>query len=172
MRPLLVASVAIVIAAAAAPRAFDRFMEAGGHEAVARSPAADAGERRSHAASQTEIAVGRDGHFYVEAEINFRRIRLMVDTGATVVALRQSDAAAAGIRLLQADFDRPVSTANGTVDAAEAVLDLVRVRDIEVSEVRALVLPDDKLSVSLLGGSFLSRLARYEVSGGTLTFEN
>jgi aspartyl protease family protein len=48
----------------------------------------------------------------------------------------------------------------------------VRVDDIEVSDVRALVLPDDRLAVSLLGASFLSRLARYEVSGGTLIFEN
>jgi predicted aspartyl protease len=34
------------------------------------------------------------------------------------------------------------------------------------------VLPDDQLAISLLGGSFLGRLARYEVRDGTLIFEN
>jgi aspartyl protease family protein len=96
----------------------------------------------------------------------------MVDTGATVIALRESDAAAAGIRPRGADFEHPVATANGTTYAARAELDSVAVRDIEVSGVRALILPDDQLSISLLGGSFLNRLARFQVADGTLIFEN
>ena len=56
--------------------------------------------------------------------------------------------------------------------AAETELDSVMVDDIEVGGVRALVLPDDQLSVSLLGGSFLNGLARFEVADGTLIFEN
>ena len=54
----------------------------------------------------------------------------------------------------------------------EAELDIVAVQHIEVNGVRALVLPDEQLSISLLGSTFLSRLARYEVKGGTLIFEN
>jgi aspartyl protease family protein len=38
--------------------------------------------------------------------------------------------------------------------------------------VRALILPDDRLKVSLLGGSFLAKLKRFEVADGTLVFEN
>ncbi len=89
-----------------------------------------------------------------------------------MVALRQSDAHLAGIRPRPGDFDRPVQTANGTAYGAEAELDSVAVRDVEVGGVRALVLPDHQLSVSLLGASFLNRLERFEVSGGTLIFEN
>ncbi len=170
MRPLLAVSVAIAIAAAAAPSLFEQYMESAGGKAVparaAERPAREPGSR------QVEIAAEPDGHFYVEAEVNFRAVRLMVDTGASVIALRETDAAAAGIRLLPGDFEHPVSTANGVAHAAETLLHSVRIRDIEVSDVRALVLPDESLSVSLLGGAFLSRLARYEVSDGTLIFEN
>ena len=106
------------------------------------------------------------------AEINARPVHLMVDTGATVVALRQSDAVSAGIRLMPGDFTNPVQTANGTTMAAETEIDSIMVEDIEVQRIRALVLPDDQLSISLLGASFLNGLERYEVADGTLIFEN
>ena len=170
MRQLLFACIVIAVTAAAAPGLFTRYVEAQGGPPSAE--AASAAPARSSALSQVEIEAERDGHFYVDAEINFRPVRLMVDTGATVIALRQSDAAAAGIRPHRADFERPVATANGTTYAAEAKLDSVAVRDIEINGVRALILPDDQLSISLLGGSFLNRLARFEVAGGTLMFEN
>ena len=90
----------------------------------------------------------------------------------TVVALRQSDAEAVGIRVHDGDFTRPVATANGTAYAAEAELDSVAVREVEIGRVHALILPDDQLAISLLGASFLNRLARFEVQDGTLIFEN
>ncbi len=178
MRPLVFASILIVLAAVSAPGLLTRFVERPAtSEALANDEqdGADvARERAAGAATTGQVAIkaGRDGHFYVDAEINFRPVRMIVDTGATVIALRQSDAHAAGIRPRRADFDHPVQTANGTAYAAEAELDSVAVREIEVGGVRALILPDDQLSVSLLGGSFLNRLARFEVSDGTLIFEN
>jgi aspartyl protease family protein len=130
------------------------------------SGAGNAARSRLAGPRQVEIAAERDGHFYVDAEINFRPVRLMVDTGASVVALRQSDAVAAGIRPRAADFDQPVATANRTAYAAVADLDSVTVRDIELRGVRALILPDEQLSISLLGGSFLNRLARSKWNAG------
>jgi aspartyl protease family protein len=172
MRPLLVTSLLIVLVAGAAPKLFESYMDARGEASPTHPRRAEAAARPTLAPRQVELAAEADGHFYVEAEINFRPVRMMVDTGASVIALRRSDAEAAGIRPAPADFDRPVSTANGTAYAAEAALDAVRVNDIEVEDVRALVLPDEQLAVSLLGQTFLSRLARFEVSGGTLVFEN
>jgi aspartyl protease family protein len=176
MRTLLLACLVIALAAASAPTLITKYVPqegrggdgfAGGNSAAeaAETPAVS-GPRR------VEIEADRDGHFYVDAEINFRPVRLIVDTGATVIALRQSDAEAAGIRPVKADFRHPVATANGEAYAAEAELDVVAVQQIEVNGVRALVLPDEQLSISLLGSTFLSRLARYEVTGGTLIFEN
>jgi aspartyl protease family protein len=167
MRPLVIVSIFIVLVAAAAPSLFERYKQDGPTALRADAPPRTSLDRR-----QVEIAAGSDGHFYVDAEVNLRPVRLMVDTGASVVVLRQSDAADLGVRPRPGEFDRPVLTANGTALAAETTLDSIRVGDIEVADVRALVLPDDKLAVGLLGATFLSRIARYEVSGGTLTFQN
>ncbi len=173
MRGLLFASAVIVLVAVSAPSFITRYVEeprtrAPGREAVAREP--DEPARAS--VRQVEFKAARDGHFYIDAEINFRHVRLVVDTGATVVALRESDAAEAGVRMRPGDYLHPVQTANGTTKAAETMLESVMVADIEVRNVRALVLRDDQLSVSLLGGSFLNGLQRFEVAEGTLIFEN
>jgi aspartyl protease family protein len=175
MRSLLAVSILIVLAAVAAPKLFARYMEQP-IAADVSAPVVDGGEeiaaQRTASSSQVEIKAERDGHFYVDAEINFRPVRLMVDTGATVVALRASDARAAGIHVRDADFVLPVQTANGTTNAAEASLDTISVDGIELHHIRALIIPDDQLSLSLLGGSFLHGLERFEVADGTLIFEN
>lgn len=183
MRGLLFTSIAIVLVAVSAPSVLTRYIEperagarthdsnAASREQAARE-AVQSQERSYPAGRQVVVRAARDGHFYVDAQVNFRRVRLMVDTGATVVALRRSDAAAAGIRPQPGDFRHPVQTANGTTAAAEAVLASVMVDDIAVHNVRALILPDEQLAISLLGGSFLHGLERFEVSDGTLILED
>jgi aspartyl protease family protein len=166
MRALLFMTIAIGVAAVGAPKLLTHYANAG--KPVA---AASAAPHIAPGPRQVTIEARRDGHFYVEADINFRPVSLMVDTGASVVALRESDAAAAGIRLHPSDFQHPVQTANGETRAAEAQLESVAVGDIEVEGVRALIIPDAQLAISLLGASFLNRLARFEVAEGTLIFE-
>lgn len=119
------------------------------------------------------VVVPRDdrGHFEVDARVNGRRIGFMVDTGASVIALTARDAARLGIHPAQNAFIAEVRTANGTVRAAPARLDLVEVGDLKVRDVAALVLPDQALSDNLLGLSFLSRLRRFEYSDGKLVLE-
>jgi aspartyl protease family protein len=175
MRPLLITCILIGLAAVVAPNFFTHYLRQPvvANVAAEGAPASDNPESPSPAEPrQVEIRAERDGHFYVDAQINNRPVRLMVDTGATVVALRASDAAAAGIRVAKSDFTNPVQTANGTTMAAEAQLDSVAVDDIEVRHIRALIVPDDQLSLSLLGGSFLNGLQRFQVADGTLIFEN
>ena len=178
MRALLLASLLIVLTAVAAPHLFSAYMEGRPSSAAEVSAEPAASEERPAAAEESSspdsvrIDAAADGHFYVDAEINFRSVRMMVDTGATVIALRESDAATAGIRVRHADFAHQVQTANGSASAAEAYLDSVAIADIEIGDVRALILPDDRLKVSLLGGSFLGRLKRFEVADGTLVLEN
>lgn len=179
MRSLLFVSAIIVLVAVAAPSLFTRFMD-GSHasspptrEGMTREVAVVRPDRQERSLGRrVEVEAARDGHFYVDAEINFRPVHLIVDTGATVVALRESDAASAGIRVVPADFEHPVQTANGTTNAAQATLDSISIDDIEVRDVRALVLPDDALAISLLGGSFLNDVERYEVTDGVLVIEN
>jgi aspartyl protease family protein len=111
------------------------------------------------------------GHFQAAATINGRRIPVMVDTGATSVALRHEDAAAIGVRPpLPSDYTVPIATANGTARAARVILSEVRIGDVRVKNVDALVMPERALGTNLLGMSFIKRLHNVELASGRLTF--
>ena len=98
------------------------------------------------------------GHFQVEANVDGRRIEFLVDTGASVIALRESAAAKLGIHPAVRDYTAKASTANGVVKAAPVMLNRVEVNGITVRDVMAFVMPDEGLSTNLLGMSFLSRV--------------
>jgi len=119
------------------------------------------------------VVVPRDrrGHFQTEARVDGQRLRFMVDTGASVIAINESSAERIGIRPAPDAFSTAVSTANGTVKAARTRLAMVQVGDLTVHDVDAMVLPDAALSQNLLGLSFLGRLKRFEYAGGRLVLE-
>jgi len=116
------------------------------------------------------IARSRDGHFHTEAVVDGRRISFLIDTGASLIALRERDAARLGIHPAWRDYSARVSTANGTVRAARVELNRVEVGGMVVRDVKALVLPDEALGQNLLGMSFLSRL-RWQQRDGKLVLE-
>ncbi|EJW11330.1 putative exported Uncharacterized protein with protease domajn [Rhodovulum sp. PH10] len=113
---------------------------------------------------------GRNGHFHVDAMLNGRQMAFLIDTGASVVALRESDAARLGIRPMPRDYTARVATANGTVMAAPANIRRIEVGSLMAQDVAALVLPDTALGQNLLGMSFLSRV-RFEHRDGKLVLE-
>jgi aspartyl protease family protein len=113
----------------------------------------------------------RAGHFQVDARIGGRSIDFLVDTGASLVILRESSANQVQIFPRPADYTARVSTANGTIKAAPAMLSRIQIGDITVFDVPALVLPDEALGQNLLGVSFLSRLRRYEYTNGRMVLE-
>lgn len=119
--------------------------------------------------SIVEIAAESSGHFNAEADVNGRPIEVMIDTGATMVALSYEDAERAGIYLSDADFTRAVSTANGVARVAPVTLERVSIGDITVRNVPAAVAEPGRLKTSLLGMSFLSRLSRFDMRSGLLT---
>jgi len=124
-------------------------------------------------AGSRSLVVPRDarGHFLVDGRVDGRALNFMIDTGASVIALTESDAARLGIRPAPREYITQVKTANGIVRAAPTELDMVEVGDLVVRDVAALVLPDGALSDNLLGLSFLSRLHRFEYSNGKLVLE-
>ena len=107
------------------------------------------------------------GHVVLDAAVNGAPVRMLVDTGASLVALTPSDARAAGIDLAGLVFNRHANTANGTVHIASTTLREVRIGQLSVYDVPAAVL--ENLGVSLLGMSFLGRLQSYEMRDGKLT---
>ncbi len=122
----------------------------------------------NHLGSEVRIAAAHDQQFYVEADVNRSSARFLVDTGASYVALRDSDARDAGIYTSWTDYTYPVRTANGETKAAFVTLEEMEVGGILVKDVKAFVLPDEQLSINLLGMSFLSRIESVNVSPGEL----
>jgi aspartyl protease family protein len=120
----------------------------------------------------TELKAGHNGHFIVTAEINGRSVKVLVDTGASAVALSYEDAQDVGLRPGSLEFDVPVSTANGVTKAASVMLDKVEIDGVKVSDVNGLVLPQGAMRGTLLGMSFLSKLGSFKVEDGVLYLKN
>lgn len=101
------------------------------------------------------LPVGLGGHFTSGGAINGRPVQFMVDTGATVVALSQAEAERIG--LAWRDAPRAFTqTANGAVPVHRVSLNAVRVGEVEVTNVEAVVIPA-QMPYVLLGNSFLGR---------------
>jgi len=115
-----------------------------------------------------ELKATSNGHFVTKAEINGRAIEVMVDTGATIVALTYEDAERAGVFVRESDFTQRVSTANGYARVAPIELERISIGDILVRNVRAAVAEPGRLQQSLLGMTFLGKLTRTEMSRGVL----
>ena len=122
----------------------------------------------SLAEAGVSIARSRDGHFWIDAEVNGRQIRFLVDTGASDVVLTREDADRLGILLQPQDYSLIYRTASGTTRAAPVQLDYVSFGTLHLWNVEAAV-NQSNMDVSLLGQSFLSRLSGFEVSGNILT---
>lgn len=101
------------------------------------------------------MTAGLGGHFTGSGSINGRATQFLVDTGATAVAIGQADAARIGLDLATAQRVM-ASTANGQVPVHRLTLSVVRLGDVEVHNVDAIVMPGNMEHV-LLGNSFLTR---------------
>jgi aspartyl protease family protein len=105
--------------------------------------------------TQIVLAAGPGGHFVTAGSINGRAVRFVVDTGATFIAMGEAEARRIGL-----DYARGqrglVNTANGQVVSHRVSLGEVRVGDVTVYNVDAVVVPAG-MDVILLGNSFLTR---------------
>ncbi|MBU1358448.1 MAG: TIGR02281 family clan AA aspartic protease [Gammaproteobacteria bacterium] len=103
------------------------------------------------------LPVSTGGHFMTQGAINGRTVNFMLDTGATSVALSNADAQRIGLDFSKGQIVN-LNTANGVVAGRRVRLDSVRVGDVEVREVDAIVSPQSMPFV-LLGNSFISRFS-------------
>jgi len=111
------------------------------------------------------------GHYTGNFRINGKPVQGLIDTGATYVALNESLARKLGFTGNQLDFRYAVNTANGQTKAAHVMLDRVEIGGIRVRSVEAFVLKDEALSGTLVGMSFLQKLAAYSVADGSLSLK-
>jgi len=102
---------------------------------------ADSPARTSNSRT-VSLSRGDDGHFRTQARVDGRLLELVVDTGASTIALRAADAARLGIHPTPRDYNVKVATANGITRAALVQLGMVEIGNIVVRDVPALVHPD------------------------------
>ena len=171
MRQILFLAVAALAAGAYFANYADHAVTAPSPTQAAAVQSLDQPMQSSAGQHRMALSSGRDDHFRVDARVNGRHTDFVVDTGATLVILLETDAAMVGIRPMRSDYTAVVSTANGKINAARATLERIEIGDISVYDVPALVLPDEALSQNLLGIAFLSKLRRYEVADGRLVLE-
>lgn len=112
--------------------------------------------------------MGRNGHFFFRTKMNGSPVKVMVDTGASGVAINRSTARRLGIHLTNADFKYKSNTANGIARYAAVTIDEIKIGRIIVYDVQAAVLKDSSLSGTLLGMTFLRKLRKFEINGDTL----
>jgi aspartyl protease family protein len=121
----------------------------GGAQVNLGGAASDAG------GSKIMLTAGPGGHFVTGGSINGRAVQFVVDTGATNISMSQSEADNIGLKYR--DGQRGLAgTANGEVLVHRVMLTSVRVGDVQVYNVEALVVPA-AMPYVLLGNSFLSR---------------
>jgi len=145
--------------------------------AVAKERAEQGADRievvQSKRGSADEVALkrGDSGHFYAEVSTGSGSVMMLVDTGASVVALTSDDAAMLGVEW-RADQVRPVARgASGDVYGVPVTLDRIEVGGIEAHRVQAVVVPEH-LDISLLGQSFLSKVNRVELAGDEMVLHD
>jgi aspartyl protease family protein len=123
---------------------------------VGEAPASVGGSGAGTAnGSRIVLTAGSGGHFMAQGAINGRATQFLVDTGATMVSMGASDADRLGLNYKagQRGFS---STANGMAPAWRIKLSSVRLGEVEIFDVDALVSPQPMPFV-LLGNSFLTR---------------
>jgi aspartyl protease family protein len=142
--------------------------------ALLKSPSTDAVTPRGSAHAPVSVLIRRnpEGSFTAQGQISGSDAAFLIDTGASSVMLKKSDAERSGIDVQNLNFTTPVETANGTVYAAPVRVRSISIGLLKVDDVEALVAQPGSLNENLLGISFLRRLTSYDMSGDFLTLRN
>jgi len=111
---------------------------------------------------ETRIPMAIDGHFWVEATLNGRPVKFLVDSGATTTTVDRETAEAAGVQV-STRRDQYVRTGNGLIRVASGRAEELTVGGITRRDVALEVADNDDLNV--LGMNYLSSLSRWGVEG-------
>jgi aspartyl protease family protein len=111
---------------------------------------------------ETRIPMALDGHFWVNAELNGRDVKFLVDSGATMTTIDRETASKAGVEV-SARRDEFVRTGNGIIRVSSGRADSLSVGGIVRRDVGLQIADNDDLNV--LGMNYLSSLSRWGVEG-------
>jgi len=136
--------------------------------AVAPPAAAAAAVTRDDAPRPTVLEREDNGHFFTVADVNGEPIRMVVDTGATEIALTEEDARRIGVDFDPGQYEVVGTGASGAIRGQEVLLDDVVLDGKKVSGLHALVL--EGLTISLLGQNYLRHMD-VSIAGDTMTLK-
>ena len=111
---------------------------------------------------ETRIPMALDGHFWVDATVNGRPTKFLVDSGATMTTIDRETARKAGISV-SPRADQFVRTGNGIIRVSSGTAAELQVGGIIRHDVGLQIADNDDLNV--LGMNFLSSLSRWGVEG-------
>jgi len=174
MRSFVFLAIVVLLAAAGVPRLLEQAAhrtDASQVSSRAMTVRAEAGGAPAASGRSLTLRPGRNGHFQVDGRVDGRHMEFVIDTGATVIAIPEREAARLGIHPARRDYTAQIKTANGTIRGAPTRLGMVEVGGLILHDVAAVIMPDEALSDNLLGMSFLSRLRRFEMAEGRLVLE-
>jgi aspartyl protease family protein len=109
-----------------------------------------------------------DGLFYVNALVNGKPLRFLVDTGASVMVLTAADAKRVGLEIAEGHYNGNVQTVGGRTEMAWATVDHIQIGGRDVRQLRAAVVRAG-LGVSLLGQNALSQFESVTIKGDRLS---
>jgi aspartyl protease family protein len=111
---------------------------------------------------ETRIPMAIDGHFWVEAELNGKPVKFLIDSGATMTTIDRDTAARVGVEV-SPRRDQFVRTGNGIIRVSSGRADELQVGGIKRTDVGLQIAENDDLNV--LGMNYLSSLSRWGVEG-------
>lgn len=150
---------------AVAPRQEPRLLDA----SQVTTPSAD--QAANAWAEDVVLAREADGHFYADVGVDGQSLRMLVDTGASVVALTGTDAETLGITWDPADVTPVAQGASGPVEGVNVTIPEITLGDHVAHNVQAVIIPEG-LAISLLGQSFLSTLGQVQMNGDRMIVGN
>ncbi|MBC7986898.1 MAG: TIGR02281 family clan AA aspartic protease [Sphingomonadaceae bacterium] len=109
------------------------------------------------------IRKGNDGHFWVQATVNGREERFLIDSGASITGLSANAARRAGVEPGEG-YPMMLSTANGMVAADRASIETLEVGTIRRADF-PVVIAEEFGGTNVLGMNFLSSLSSWSVEG-------
>lgn len=118
----------------------------------------------------TRIAIGADGHYWARVRINQVERRMLIDSGATTMALSIATVRAAGLEMDESAFPRTIDTANGTITAQPVTIPTLTIGDIVLHDVGAVASPSFG-NQDVIGMNVLRRMTSWRVEGGTLILD-
>ena len=116
---------------------------------------------------EVRIRLRDDNHFHAAALVNGKPIDMLVDTGATFTAMGTARAIELGIKVEKEGLEHIIRTANGSITAYPAKIELLEVGDIKMRNVTIFV-ADEFEEVAVLGMNFLRPLKSWRVEGSEM----